>query len=1132
MLKGLEDGIFSLRYIPETIPLINGQQWRQVRALSSGGSEHSSWYKIWDVLFPDCPRPSSPFLIYEEHDSSEHRSETLSVCAAPRATPTDSGYASAPALFDIHISAQDKRHTPRPEDDLQTVYSAVTTVVPTTLRESILHVCETIHDQIKPRLNSPDFKTDSTLIPWIIKIFAIELGLEDPCSGSANWGIMHFVHKHHEQISSQLRRVLQDIDSDNDSNPGRHEWSGMSLVDKMSLWGKKAEEEQQTNFKEGELFIGVEEEDDDDDDLDTDDASPLPSAFAKEILQSRAYTGLIERIMRELSLHRADTECFPDSQSIKATILSQLPTGTISKNRPPQTYTATFHLPWAVSDAALDATEKRPPCLISPGEDLAKRIVLVLSASDRVQATTVRQYLEQTWPLDAPQLLHLLCERLWETMDGKLEGSKTTCTSIHRAGTVVALPLSGVVIQASGPPHFIAELGEILGWLVAAVQSETLSGVQSTPLIHSVTEAALLDNGKISHHGWKLSVQQEQLSASPATCVIEKIQKFSFAQGFPIAAVKGYPTKHRPDDYPGVEISPKLFASVVCLVDLNAGLYDRGNDPRSFPPALKLLKKKGKIMFWHAPISVPACRCPRDLSIALDDGQWPRRTVQDIQEYRHIISTCQSAIEIRASSTVRADTPSTETELSLDDNPAVPLNTLIYPRYRLPPPIIVSETVESSLDSDAFSMSEFSTDALPQDVPLGGQLSSLVDSITSALLSSTKAEFVARGPSEQTPRSGIPTSGSLSTPNHLSVNGGRSQQPYLKRPIGDDEEDDEVDDRPRKRQNLGDPEEASSRKFLACPFWKLDPMEHKACFRMRMDKISRVKQHLTRKHLPAFYCERCMLVLPDEQAHLAHIQIMNCSFQSERFIGITHRQQRELSRKSNSNLSVTDQWFAIWGIVFPNTPRPLSAYMDPDLSEDLCRFREYAELHGPQLIEEEIRSSQIEGINLELEGPGDSALLQHVISRGLNRIFENWLGARPRNNSHATILSHTSGQDTSENNYNFQQRRSIDSGVAMQGSQRSQNHDRERPRGYQPAVTSWPASFQNYSLAAAGTGLGDDSGRLEYDIAPAAIPISITGDAPSPRANAISGDDWGDLLGDAEWEGCWNDVFPGGSGLT
>ncbi|KAK4220928.1 hypothetical protein QBC38DRAFT_550368 [Podospora fimiseda] len=194
-----------------------------VQALSSRGSEHSRWYKIWDVLFPDCPHPSSPFLIYEEHDSSDHRSETLSVCAAPRATPTNSGYTSAPALFDIHISAQDKGLSHESEDDLQTVYSAVTTVVPTTLRESILHDCETIHDQIKPRLNSPDFKTDSILIPWIIKIFAIGLGLEDPCSGAANWGIMNFVHKHHKQISSQLRRVLQDIDSDNDSNPGRHE---------------------------------------------------------------------------------------------------------------------------------------------------------------------------------------------------------------------------------------------------------------------------------------------------------------------------------------------------------------------------------------------------------------------------------------------------------------------------------------------------------------------------------------------------------------------------------------------------------------------------------------------------------------------------------------------------------------------------------------------------------------------------------------------------------------------------------------------------------------------------------------------------------------------------------------------
>ncbi|KAK3995212.1 hypothetical protein QBC44DRAFT_320686 [Cladorrhinum sp. PSN332] len=1166
ILNNLDDA-FSPPYIPATIPLINGQQWKRVRSLSFWGPETSKWYKIWDILFPDWPRPPSPFL--NDENDNDHRSETLSACAVPRATPTDSGYASAPALFDLHTSVQDKGNT-KTEDDTQTIYSTVTTVIPNTVRESILQVCETIHDRVKPNLNPHDFKTDSTWMPWIIKVFAVELGMEDSTSGATNRGIMHFVHKHHEQIGTQLRRIFHNPETDNDTGSRNHERSGMSLADKMSLWGKKSDEVQETDYGECDLFVGVEE-----DEEDGNEPSHLPSAFAKEILQSRAYTALIDRILRELSLHRADTECFPETQSIRETILSRFPTGTISKSRPPQVYTATFNLPWGRQDGASESSAAGPTCRISPEEDLGKRIVLVLSASDRIQATTVQKYLEQTWPLDATQVLRLLHETLGANTGPEPQSS--AFTSLHQTGIRVAFSLSGLVMHVCGPPHFIAERGEMLGWLVAAVQSETLSGVQSTPLIYSTTEDAVPDRN--SRQTWTFSIQQERLATNPTTSLVEKIQKYAYAQGFPVAAVKGYPTRHRPDDYPGVEIAPKLFADVIwsalsesmrslvlegmgctlpqtksafppgsgltSLIDLNAGLFLRGNDPRSFPPALKLLKKKGTIMFWHAPLSAPACRCPRQLELALDNGQWPRRTTQDIQAYRHIISVCQPRNTVGGSDTVRANSPSTETQLSLDDDKTAPLDSFARTDSPVLPRAVSSQTAGSSLDSEAFSMSESSTDVLAQDPPPGSYLSSMIDRFTSDLLrvfQDFRNGFVTRGPSDRAPPNGNHANtdqpSSSSNPNYLSIIG-RLQQRRSKRPVEETEEEDEEGDeqrRQKKRRKLGEPEEPSSRRLLACPFWKMDPTEHRPCFKMTLHGISRVKQHLTRKHLPAFYCERCMLVLPDERTHLAHIQIMNCSFQSEKFNGITHRQQRELSKKSNPSLSVTEQWFAIWGIVFPNTPRPLSAYMDPDLSEDLCRFREFAELHGPGLIAEEIRSSQSEGAEPEIQGLPDVAL-RHVISQGLNRIFENWLRDRPRNNSQATVMStrllSSHGQDTFENSYTFQQvsRGSMssnpDSGVAMQGSQRSR--DRDRPRGYQPAVTSWPASFHTYTLA--GVGLGADGLRGD-DVPPPPIPITITEDPLSPRADAVSAGQGTGLLPDTDWEKYFNDLFPGGSGLT
>ncbi|SPQ24621.1 67585750-113b-4780-a839-bc8f1f764144 [Thermothielavioides terrestris] len=139
-----------------------------------------------------------------------------------------------------------------------------------------------------------------------------------------------------------------------------------------------------------------------------------------------------------------------------------------------------------------------------------------------------------------------------------------------------------------------------------------------------------------------------------------------------------------------------------------------------------------------------------------------------------------------------------------------------------------------------------------------------------------------------------------------------------------------------------------------------------------LDGISRVKQHLSRKHAPEFYCEYCMAVLPNKQAHQAHVEARACSYRACRFPGITHQQQRELSRRSKPNLSEPERWFAIWDIVFPGRPRPASPYIDTDLSEDLCQFKEFAEAFGPAIVATQMQ------VRLADAEPGEAAEEENV----------------------------------------------------------------------------------------------------------------------------------------------------------
>jgi hypothetical protein len=133
--------------------------------------------------------------------------------------------------------------------------------------------------------------------------------------------------------------------------------------------------------------------------------------------------------------------------------------------------------------------------------------------------------------------------------------------------------------------------------------------------------------------------------------------------------------------------------------------------------------------------------------------------------------------------------------------------------------------------------------------------------------------------------------------------------------------------------------------------------------------------------------------------------------------GLSHQQQRQLSRKSNSNLSEEDQWFAIWEITFPKSlfpelRRPISAYMDTGLSMDMRLFREYCSNYGPSTLTEQIESDPAWSRS-EITAEQRRVYLDRVILQGINSLFEGYLRSnissesapspmQNRNNMHPT----------------------------------------------------------------------------------------------------------------------------------
>ena len=469
---------------------------------------------------------------------------------------------------------------------------------------------------------------------------------------------------------------------------------------------------------------------------------------------------------------------------------------------------------------------------------------------------------------------------------------------------------------------------------------------------------------------------------------------------------------------------------------------------------LELVNMTNGVLNWHI-LSTPdmICSCHKYLSTLEND---PLQAFQRIEplRYRHILSECAST-DIEIASLVNNSTGDSS--------------------GWTPDSAVIAYSPDVSLDSDILSMSDTSEEAIIR--PLGPKdiLLPIISSVACRLLREYRSLCIPKitdnpesardndGPNNNgssTSESRNPHTSNSSVAHPVPNQGSQGLCPKGDRSEGSEDTDGE--DSRKQRFKRIKPEHCDREfKLLACPFWKLDPSNHRGCFRMKLTNISRVKQHLGRNHTPTFYCERCLVILGDEESHKTHIRHETCSWPgpSAKLNGISHTQHRELSRKFKSDLSEPEKWFSIWDIVFPDHPRPRSPYMDLDLSNDLCDFLEYAQNRGPAMLTDELRAS---GLAPPLPlSEGMSGQLESVIDHGLNALFEQWLTRR-----NLSARSTTSSTSFSRASFPVQNGgpagSSTDSGIIMSDGSSGGLHSSTFSRGELPA--RFQTQYQNEEL--------------------------------------------------------------------
>jgi hypothetical protein len=155
---------------------------------------------------------------------------------------------------------------------------------------------------------------------------------------------------------------------------------------------------------------------------------------------------------------------------------------------------------------------------------------------------------------------------------------------------------------------------------------------------------------------------------------------------------------------------------------------------------------------------------------------------------------------------------------------------------------------------------------------------------------------------------------------------------------------------------------------FACPYYKRNPRRHQtftSCRDPGFTTVSRLKEHLYRRHLLPIQCNRCCSIFENESQLREHQRDpRGCEIQEQMPLeGFDKAQERKLKSKKRSLGSQTeeDKWKSVYRILFPDDadddmPSPYCEYItrskspDSDKSRNVARFQEFSRLELPRLV--------------------------------------------------------------------------------------------------------------------------------------------------------------------------------------
>ncbi|KAI0104675.1 hypothetical protein GGR51DRAFT_572596 [Nemania sp. FL0031] len=264
---------------------------------------------------------------------------------------------------------------------------------------------------------------------------------------------------------------------------------------------------------------------------------------------------------------------------INETIISSLPSHPITRKASSKTYRISFEVDWNPQGFV-----REQGCEEESGKVIGMALTLTGSIKD-AQVLNCAQYLAQTWPSSGKQIFQLIQDVVRSGVGNRdLPDNTTLVARIHG---------SKLIAEASGAAYSLAEIGEQLAWLGAALRCppEKVAVVYCKPEIVPTTANASISPfwDRCYNLDFKFHSKLELSSPYNGYCWLNLFSD-------PVV-VEGYPISTRPEYNTGLEISLNTAADLIgaqYTTVLGGRIFVKG-----FCAMLTLARHVGDVFIWR-----------------------------------------------------------------------------------------------------------------------------------------------------------------------------------------------------------------------------------------------------------------------------------------------------------------------------------------------------------------------------------------------------------------------------------------------------------------------------------------------------------------------------------------------------